>query len=676
MVKLTVDKNKVYLRRDDPEFKEFITSFLTKFEDVSKLDFMNSTKYKKRFKTVKERRDLYTEYKDYITFTRGLLEMIPQDAYVAQYVSEDKVLVPDVTSDEIKTSLDTFDLREDQIVAVRKVLVARRGVIQLPTATGKSSIIASASKLLLEKNPGLKILVLAPTLSTVKNIHETFKVNGLDSSVFGHPKKEISSSITASLVQSLITASDKDPELLSGVGAVFYDECLPSNSEILLPDGSHKTILEIYEDDSINEVLSYNTETESYETRRILRKFRTPFNDRFWKVYYVNPMTGKTCGVSLTNNHKVWTKNRGYVQAQDLTPDDIIKVDFPYLRDTTSAVNDMTYVNVLRVTKNIGRSAPYKYNLEVEGNHNYFASNVLVSNCHHLKCDTWNKLNTLLTNVEYSVGFSALSIDKSEIYETDIRRLSYSSSLIVGCSGRVLMHMDPSYYIKKGIIALPVVMRVSNQVVFPDGFDESNWSRVAKEGLMSTPRTIKIAELAEIFSKYDRKILILVSEKDYAFFLGDYLTRLGIKFGISFGAGKGFLSKGFEPCTETTHYEDEDSLEVLQMLSDGKFNVLVATSHLDEGVDIKSLDACILACGGKKDRKIIQRVGRVLRKSKTGNYAYVVDFTDSGSRVLSRQSRERFNMYKNDIGVPDDLVFDGILTSEVESKFKSLEGLI
>lgn len=673
MVKLVVNKNKVYLSKLDPEFQRFAASFLIKYEEVSKIDYFSSRKGRKRFKTVKERRDLYTETDEFIIFPRGLLDMIPANEYEVISFTPDAIVTPQVSKDEIRTALDSFDLRDDQVVAVNKGLIARRGVIQLPTATGKSAIITTIIKMLLKSNPDLKALVLAPTLSTVENINKTLVSNGIDSKVFGHPEKSISSPVTTSLVQSLISASSDDPTLLDGVGAVFYDECLPSNAKILLPDLTKKSISEIFNDDSITEVMSYNVGTDQYEVKKILRKFKTPYNDRFWKVYYEDPLTSKTRGVTLTPNHKLWTP-RGYVQAQDLTTDDSIRVDIPSLRGTR--LLSRTVVRVKRVVKNVGSVAEFKYNIEVEGNHNYFASDVLVSNCHHLKCDTWNRLNSLISNAEYSLGFSALSIDKSEIYKTDIRDLSYYASLIVGCSGRVLMHMDPSYYINKGIIALPAVLRVSHQVVFPRDIDESNWSQVSKLGLMSTARTNKIAEISSIFSKYGRKVLILVSEKDYAFYLGNFLGKLGLKFGVSFGSGKGFVSNGLGHDQETVDYLSEDSMEVVSQLEKEDFNILIATSHLDEGVDIKSLDACILACGGKKDRRIVQRVGRVLRKSKTGKYAYVVDFTDQGSRVLSRQSRERLNMYKKDIGVPQELIYDGILVSEIEKEFKLLEGLI
>lgn len=672
MINLSIDRNVVKLSKSQAGYRDFVSQFLVKFEEVKKIDFYNSTKDRKVYKTVKERRELYSDLGDYITFPRGILTMIPQDFYtINEIVDSNRINVP-VDQEEIKRSLNSFELREDQILAVSKCLLLKRGVIQLPTATGKSAIIASTIKEILKYYPDTKILVLSPTLSTVKSINKTFLSNGLSSKIFGHPDKEISSPVTSSLVQSLINSSQESQNLLEGIDAVFYDECLPSNSEILLPDGSTKTISEIFDDETVQEVMSYNIETKSYEIKKILRKFKTPFNDKFWKVYYDNPVTGNTEGVTLTRNHKVYTKSRGYVSAEDLTEEDLIKIDFSfarYLNTLTSA----TFLKVKRVSPNVGSKSKYKYNLEVEDNHNYFASGVLVSNCHHLKCDTWSKLNSLLSNVEYSIGFSALSIDKSEIYETDIRNVSYETALIVGCSGRVMMHMDPSYYIEKGIIALPIVFRVNNLINLPYDFDESNWSYLSKVGLMSTPRTIKVAQVAKIFRDYNRKSLILISEKEYAFSLGKYLVEQGLTdFGISFGSGKGYVFSSIDPNGDIV-YDDVDSLQVLDDLSSGKISTVIGTSHIDEGVDLASLDCLILAGGGRTDRRIIQRVGRVLRKSKTGNYAYIVDFTDDGSKVLSRHSIERLKLYKDTIGVPKNLLYDGIDVRDIEKEFKKLE---
>ena len=646
-----------------------------KYEEVKQVDYINSTKSKKKFKIVKQRRDLFTENSEYIFFPRGILELIPSSEYIIEENVDNlsKIQLPDLSDDNIRKSLTVFDLRDDQVLAVKKSLICKRGVIQLPTATGKSAIITSTIKQLLSKNSWMKFLVIAPTLSTVKNIADTLKKNGIKVSIYGHPDKKIKDSVTVSLAQSLISSEDK--ELLYGISAVFYDECLPANSRILLSDGSFVPISEVFDNDSITSVLSYNTETLEYEPKKIIRKYKTPFNDRFCKVYYEDTVHKTVSGLTCTQNHKIYVKGKGYVPAEDLVKGDLIKIDYPYMRGWR-VLEDKTYMEVTKVTFNVGKVAEYKYNLEIEDNHNYFANSVLVSNCHHLKCETWNKLNSMIPNAEYSLGFSALSIDKSEIFNTDIRDFSYESSLIVGSAGRVLMHMDPSYYIEKGIIALPVVFRIKNNVVLPKGFDESDWNKLTKVGLMSIDRTQKVAKVASLFSKHNRKTLILVSEKEYAFTLGKYLVSCGCtSFGISFGAGTGYVYKNYFISDEgiEVEYSEINSMDVIDCLTDGDINIVIATTHLDEGVDISNLDVCILANGGIKDRRIIQRVGRVLRKSKSGKYAYIIDFTDNGSFILKRHSKSRLEMFKSEIGVPPNNIYNEVSIDEIEKKFLELE---
>lgn len=658
----------MYFDKNQLGAENFIQTWLTKYEEVVTKDVFNSSKSKTKLKSIKVKQNLFIESNDTVFFARGILELIPKTEYHILYLTPSSIIKPQVNTDDIKHSLPSFDLRQDQIIAVNKCLLLQRGVIQLPTAVGKSAIIASTAKWLLKFNPQMKILAIAPSLSTVENINNTFLENNLDSQTFLADTTDLSSPITTALVQTICTA--EHPELLQQIQGVFYDECLPKSSSILLPDGSHRTIEEIYNDDSIQAVLSYDIENQCYVPKVITRKIKQDYNDRFCKVYYYDQIDGSLKGITCTPNHKIYTKERGYVEAQDLVPSDLLKIDYPYLR--YSRFSGDLYMPVARVSMNRGSLSKVKYNLEVEDTHNYFADNVLVSNCHHLQCDTWNTVNSLLPNAEYSLGFSALAIDKQYIYETDFRNLDYTSALIMGNSGKVLLHMDPSYYIEKGIIALPVVFRLNNYITFPEEINESNWSEVIKYGLKNEHRTQQVIQSATIFSNYHRKVLILVFEKEYAHQLANrlLLENPNKKIGLSFGSKKGFIYS----------YEDdqilitkENSLKVIEQFSNGQIDILLGTSHLDEGVDVKHLDVLILANGGKKDRRIIQRLGRVLRKSKLGKYAYIVDFMDHGSKVLSRQSNSRLKLYTEEIGIPLTNIYTDTTIEEIQKEFTTLE---
>ena len=69
----------------------------------------------------------------------------------------------------------------------------------------------------------------------------------------------------------------------------------------------------------------------------------------------------------------------------------------------------------------------------------------------------------------------------------------------------------------------------------------------------------------------------------------------------------------------------------------------------------------------------MQGIGRALRKTKSGKYAYLVDFTDHEDVVLSKHSKLRMTRYKELIGVPDNMTFDFVETKDLDRIFSSLE---
>ena len=177
-----------------------------------------------------------------------------------------------------------------------------------------------------------------------------------------------------------------------------------------------------------------------------------------------------------------------------------------------------------------------------------------------------------------------------------------------------------------------------------------------------------------MFTDYDRRVLILVGTKGQAKKIAQELALeydLADRVGISFGAGEshtvGYDGK-FMP------YTGED---IVRDFDEERFSILISTSHMDEGVDLSNLDVAVLASGGKKDRRIVQRIGRALRNNKTGKYAYIVDFFDQGSGVLENHSNLRMNLYKKTIQIPRDLIFQKVNTvNSFIPYFRALEGMV
>ena len=99
-----------------------------------------------------------------------------------------------------------------------------------------------------------------------------------------------------------------------------------------------------------------------------------------------------------------------------------------------------------------------------------------------------------------------------------------------------------------------------------------------------------------------------------------------------------------------THGEVDKNVRTEQMAKAkaGELDVLVATSVLDEGVDISGFRALIMAGGYKSLRLVLQRVGRILRKKETDNTALVYDFCDSFNKITYDHSMKRLKIYQNE----------------------------
>ena len=77
----------------------------------------------------------------------------------------------------------------------------------------------------------------------------------------------------------------------------------------------------------------------------------------------------------------------------------------------------------------------------------------------------------------------------------------------------------------------------------------------------------------------------------------------------------------------------------------GKQRVLIATTIVDEGLDIDKINVLILAGAKKSDRQYLQRVGRALRRKRGENVVIIYDFYDTGHRLLDKHTKKRHNLY-------------------------------
>lgn len=95
----------------------------------------------------------------------------------------------------------------------------------------------------------------------------------------------------------------------------------------------------------------------------------------------------------------------------------------------------------------------------------------------------------------------------------------------------------------------------------------------------------------------------------------------------------------------------KERTEALQDFKDKKFNLLIASSILKQGVDIPEAEVLILAHGGASYVELIQKVGRVRRPAPGKKAGIVVDFYDEiqplkEDDVFRAQSQKRIAFYQ------------------------------
>ena len=163
--------------------------------------------------------------------------------------------------------------------------------------------------------------------------------------------------------------------------------------------------------------------------------------------------------------------------------------------------------------------------------------------------------------------------------------------LIDACFGKQIVDINASWLIQHGFLVKPYIafLPVNNM----KGQQLGAWPSVYKNAVVENSyRNNMIAELAHNLEKKGRLTLILIQQIVH----GEILQSLIPNSVFLHGS-----------CTKN---ERKNHIELMRS---GHAPITVASSIYDEGVDIKPLNALILAGGGKSPTRALQRVGRVLR---------------------------------------------------------------
>jgi superfamily II DNA or RNA helicase len=80
----------------------------------------------------------------------------------------------------------------------------------------------------------------------------------------------------------------------------------------------------------------------------------------------------------------------------------------------------------------------------------------------------------------------------------------------------------------------------------------------------------------------------------------------------------------------------------------GENGIFIATPIFDEGIDVPAVSTLILVGGGESHIKLLQRIGRGLRRKEGDNTLYIHDFMDLHNKYLKRHSLARLEVYRGE----------------------------
>ena len=239
---------------------------------------------------------------------------------------------------------------------------------------------------------------------------------------------------------------------------------------------------------------------------------------------------------------------------------------------------------------------------------------------HHASSDTWYKVFMSLENAYYRFGLTGTVDEKEEI---NMKRL-------FGCTGRILTKVSNEFLIEQGHSAKPTIHMlevdagvVRNEVAYSESRDLGIISNTRRNQVFVK----KILERAKI----GKQCLIIVNETKHGEIVESMLQNSG--FTVKF-----------------THGDRTDRFraDCLTELKNGSLQILIATSILDEGVDVSGINCIFLMAGGKSMRQVLQRIGRGLRKKADGSGVEVYDALDYHNQYLVDHTMERYQTYKNE----------------------------
>lgn len=139
----------------------------------------------------------------------------------------------------------------------------------------------------------------------------------------------------------------------------------------------------------------------------------------------------------------------------------------------------------------------------------------------------------------------------------------------------------------------------------------------------------KVAQIIQAIEQ-DKQVLILVKQKDKCgLVIHEYLNSIGI---------------------DNTYISGDNSRDeingTITSFNEKKIRILIGSSVIGEGIDVRSTDHLIMCQGGKSEITMVQAIGRAIRLFEGKKIAYVHDFRFEGSNFMEGHCDDRIEIYE------------------------------
>lgn len=359
---------------------------------------------------------------------------------------------------------------------------------------------------------------------------------------------------------------------------VVGDECLSPDTLITMKNGNKKAIKDIIVGEK---VLTFNETTKKLENKKVIKIHKNI--SRKEKLFRVT-LSNKSF-IKITGNHKVLLYSGIWKRVDELQLGDI---------PNNIKAHDLKVTAIEEIDNTTDT-----YNLHIEDNHNYYANGINVSNCHIFKSKSLISIMTKLHNTKFRYGFTG-TLDGSQTHKwvleglfgpsykviqtKELMEKGHISTLDIKCL--VLKHSPQKFETYEDEIQFIINNKkrnnfISNLSLSLKGNSLVLYTRVDTHG-------IPLYELINSKKNPDKKVFFISGGVD---------------------------TKDREEIREIVEKED---------------NAIIVASYgvYSTGINIKNLHNVVFASPYKSRIKILQSIGRGLRKSSNKDKAMLYDISD------------------------------------------------